>query len=260
MAAEPRLGERNVLRALLALGLAVGVLGFTRLRGEFDCYMAIHRWLQEHGVSEPVRNLDSSLLLVLACFVAAAIAHSPRRMLSGLGLTGSLLRGLALAVLAGLPMLVLGFFGRTTMQVDFDTVRGAIVAPFVEELFFRAMLVGIAVQVGKAPFWPTTILAGLLFGAMHVPWNASLGSEHLGVLLVTTAGGVWFAWILRSHDWNLWTTIGLHAVMNGAWMVFALAPDAAGGLWANLSRAATIGLGTWLTLRHLRRPRSVEPG
>lgn len=260
MAAEPRIAERDVPRALLALGLALGVLAFTQLRAKVDCYVALHRWLQERGVSEPVRNLDTSLLLVLACLVAAAIAYGPRRLLSGLGLTGSLPRGLAFAAIAGLPMLVLGFFGRTAVQGDFDTVRGAIIAPFVEELLFRATLVGITVRVGSAPFWPTTILAGLLFGAMHVPWNASLGSEHVGILLVTTAGGVWFAWILRAHSWNLWTTIGLHAVMNGAWMVFALAPDAAGGLWANLSRAATIGLGTWLTLRQLRKSASVEPG
>jgi len=260
VAAEPRFAERHVPRALLALGLALGVLAFTRLRAKVDCYVAFHRWLQELGVSEPIRNLDTSLLLVLACLVAAAIAYGPRRMLSGLGLTGSLPRGLAFAAIAGLPMLVLGFFGRIAVQWDFDTVRGAVIAPFVEELFFRATLVGITVRVGSAPFWPTTILAGLLFGAMHVPWNASLGSQHVGVFLVTTAGGVWFAWILRTYRWNLWTTIGLHAVMNGAWMVFALAPDAAGGLWANLSRAATIGLGTWLCLRHLRRTLSGEPG
>lgn len=260
MGGEPLLGPANRPRALLALGLALGTLVFTRLRGEVGFYVDIHLWLQELGISEPVRNLDTSLLLVLACLAAAAIAYGPRRTLAGLGLTGSLPRGLAFAAIAGLPMLVLGFIGRTTVHCDFDTLRGTVIAPFVEELCFRATLVGIAVRGGLAPFWPTTILAGLLFGAMHVPWNSSLDSQHMGVFLVPTAGGVWYAWILRAHEWNLWTTIGLHAVMNGAWMVFALAPDAAGGLWANLSRAATIGLGTWLTLRHLRRTPRIAPG
>lgn len=260
MGGEPLLGPANRPRALLALGLALGTLVFTRLRGEVGFYVAIHHWLQELEVSEPVRNLDTSLLLVLACLAAAAIAYGPRRTLAGLCLTGSLPRGLAFAAIAGLPMLVLGFIGRTTVHCDFDTLRGTVIAPFVEEVFFRATLVGIAVRGGLAPFWPITILVGLLFGAMHVPWNASLGSQHLGTFLITTAAGVWYAWILRAHEWNLWSTLGLHTVMNGAWMVFALAPDAAGGLWANLSRAATIGLGTWLTLRHLRPTPRVAPG
>lgn len=257
MAAEPRHHEPDVPRALLALGLALGTLVFTRVRGEFGFYVAMHRWLQEHGVAESVRNLDSSVLLVLACFAGAAITHGPRRTWSGLGLTGSLPRGFAFALLAGLPMLVQGALCHEQVRLGFDTLRGTVVAAFVEELFFRATLVGIAVRVGAFPFWPTAVVAGLLFGSVHVPWNGSFSSQHLGVLAATTAGGIWYAWILRAHDWNLWTTIGLHAVMNAAWMVFAVADNAAGGLWPNIGRAATIAVGTVLTLRHVQR---AKPG
>lgn len=257
MAAEPHPAERNVPRVIAAIGLALGVFVFTRLRGQFDFYVAIHRWLQEHGASEPVRSLDSSLLLVLACLAAAAIAYGKKRTLSGLGLARSLPRGLAFALLAGLPMLVQGALAHEQVRLDFDTLRGTLVAAFVEELFFRATLVGIAVRIGGFPFWPTAVVAGLLFGSVHVPWNGSFGSQHLGVLAATTAGGIWYAWILRAHDWNLLTTIGLHAVMNAAWMVFAVADNAAGGLWPNVGRALTIAVGTVLTLRHVR---PAQPG
>jgi hypothetical protein len=40
--------------------------------------------------------------------------------------------------------------------------------------------------------------------------------------------------------------------MNGTWAVFLVADDAAGGLWANVARAATIAVGTVLALRARR--------
>ena len=242
----PRASRRN---AFLALGLAAAVFVFTRVRGQCEWYVALHRQLRDWGVDDRVRSLDSSLLLVLVSALAARLAHGKGRTLPGLGLTGSLPRGLLFALLAGLPMLLQGFLARTDVQLDANTLRGVLLAPVVEELFFRAVLVGIAVRCARLPFWPTAVVAGLWFGSMHVPWDGSFHGGHLGVLAATTAGGIWYAWIVQRHDWNLWATIGLHAVMNAAWMVFAVASDAGGGLWANVGRGLTIALGTVLTLR-----------
>lgn len=245
----PRPSRTN---AFLALGLAAAVFTFTRVRAKLDWYVAFHRQLSDWGVDDRIRGLDSSLLLVLVSLLAARLAHGKGRTLQGLGLTGSLPHGLLFALLAGLPMLLQGFLARTDVRLDANALRGVLIAPVVEELFFRAALVGIAVRCARLPFWPTAITAGLWFGAVHVPWDGSFHGGHLGVLAATTAGGVWYAWIVQRHDWNLWTTIGLHAVMNAAWMVFAVAADAGGGLWANVGRGLTIALGTVLTLR--RRP------
>lgn len=252
-------GERPARRnAYLALGLCAAVFAFTRLRQHCDWYVAIHRQLDAWGVHEHVRALDSSLLLVIVSLVAARLAFGSGRTTNGLGLADSLPRGLLFAGIAGSPMLLQGFFGRTSIDLDANTLRGVVVAPFVEELFFRGALVGIAVRAAGVPFWPVAVLAGLWFGAMHVPLDASFAAGHIGVLAATTAGGIWYAWLLLRHDWNLWTTIGLHAVMNAAWMVFAVAENAAGGLWPNIGRGLTIALGTTLALR--RRPSSRENG
>ncbi len=248
-----RTGRRN---ALLALSLATAVFVFTRVRGQCEWYVALHRQLKAWGVDDRIRGLDSSLLLVLVSALAARLAYGRGRTLHGLGLTSSLPRGFAFALLAGLPMLLQGFFARTEVRLDADTLRGVLLAPVVEELFFRAVLVGIAVRCARLPFWPTAVVAGLWFGSMHVPWDGSFHGGHLGVLAATTAGGIWFAWIVQRHDWNLWATIGLHAVMNAAWMVFAVASDAGGGLWANVGRGLTIALGTVLTLRRQPSTRS----
>jgi membrane protease YdiL (CAAX protease family) len=166
---------------------------------------------------------------------------------------GSLPRGFGFAAIAALPMLAQGALASDGLRFGVNTLRGVAAAPFVEELLFRGAMLAVAVRLAALPFWPSAIGFGALFGSMHVPWDGTLGAGHAGVLVATTAGGIWYGWLLRAHGWNLWTTIGLHAAMNAAWMVFAVANDAGGGLWANVGRGGTIALGTWLTVRRTRR-------
>ena len=237
----------------LALVVALTVFVFTRVRSLIPVYVDLHRWLRDVGVPDAVRALDGSLLLVLTSLLAATIATRPRRPFRLLGLTASLPRGLGFALLAGLPMLLQGWLGRTDVRLDYPVARSVLVAPVVEELFFRGVLVGIAVRCGGLRFWPVAILAGLLFGALHVPWDSSLHPGHIGVFAATTAGGIWYAWLWRCLGHNLWATIFLHAAMNAAWQVFAVADSAAGGPWPNLGRAATIVVGTVLARRAVRR-------
>lgn len=244
---------RQPARWVVAIVVAVAVFVFTRVRGEVPAYVAIHRWLADLGVDGSTRNLDASLLIVLGSLLAARIAGGRGQTCKTLGLHGSLPAGLAFALLAGLPMLLQAAVSSTGVRFDANTMRVVLLAPFVEEIFFRAVLVSIPVRQTGRCFWPITILAGALFGSLHVPWTSGLGFDHLGILGATMAGGIWYAWLLRCYEWNLWTTIGLHAVMNGAWVVFGVAGDAAGGLWPNIGRGLTIALGTVLAIRHRRR-------
>lgn len=240
-----------------AIAIAGAVFVFTRLRGQVPAYVALHRWLDGVGVPAELRNLDASLLLLAGVLVAGRLAYGRCATLRGLGLTGAFGTALAFALVSGLPMLLQAALTSPGLRLDANLARGVLLAPVVEELFFRAVLVGIAVRVGRLSFWPTTLVAAAIFGSVHVPWSSAFGAGHLGVFAATTAGGIWYAWLLRVFDWNLWTTILLHAVMNAAWMVFAVAADAAGGLWPNVGRALTVALGTVLALRH--RQRSQRP-
>jgi len=129
-----------------------------------------------------------------------------------------------------------------------------LIAPVVEEVFFRGLLVAVPVTVGGLRFWPTAIVSSLLFGALHVPWNDQLNGTHIWPFLITGCGGLWYAWLLWVFDWNRWTTIVLHSGINAAWLIFAVAGGATGdGLWSNLGRAATIALGTVIALRHRQK-------
>lgn len=243
----------------VGLGVAVALFLFARLRGELPPYVAVHTWLAERGVPAELRNLDHSLWIAFGAVLAARIAWGRSRTLAGLGLDRGFGTALRFALLAGLPMLLQAAVASPGLALA-GLLRGVLLAPLVEELFFRGALVAIPVRRGGLPFWPVAVAAGLWFGAMHVPWSAEFGAGHVGVLAATTAGGIWYAWLLRAFDWNLWTTILLHAVMNGAWLVFAVADDAAGSLWPNVGRGATIALGTVLAVRHRRARRAAgEP-
>lgn len=243
-------------RWLAGVLLAVAIFVFARVRSQVALYVDLHRWLDGLGIPPWLRGLDHTLLLVLGSLLAARLAFGTGQTLRGLGVRASLPRGAAFALLAALPMVLEAAaqcaLTGTTVRLDSNITRSVLVAPVVEELFFRAVLVAIPVRCGGWPFWPTAIFAALVFGSVHVPWTSSFHAGHLGVLAATGAGGLWYAWLLRSHDWNLWTTIVLHAAMNGAWTIFGVAGDAAGGVWPNVGRALTIVVGTVLTLRRLR--------
>ncbi len=237
----------------LGVALAIAVFVFTRVRGEFAFYVAIHRWLKDLGLPDAARALDGQLLLVFASLLAARLAYGPEQTLRGLGLRAAFVTGLWFALVAGAPMVLQALLTSNGVRADLGTLRSVLVAPFVEELLFRAVLVAIPVRLGGLPFWPVATFSALVFASTHVPWNAQFGGEHVGILAATLAGGLWYAWLLRVYEWNLWTTILLHAVMNAAWTVFAVADSAAGGVWPNVGRALTIVVGTVLAVRRRRR-------
>lgn len=233
--------------------MALAVFVFTRWRGQIPIYVALHTWWAELGVPATVRNLDAPLLMLAAAWLAIVVARAPGGARQGLGLRGPRGPALTFAGLAGAPMVLQAALASDGPQWSIAVLRGVLLAPFVEEVFFRGVLVGIPVRIGGFAFWPVAVVAGVLFGAMHVPWTNEFTSGHVGVLAATTAGGIWYAWLYCTLAWNLWATIGLHAVMNGAWLVFDAADNAAGGLWPNVGRGLTIAAGTLLALRHRRR-------
>ena len=248
-------------RCLAAVLLGLGVFAFTRVRASLPFYVAGHRWLHEQGVPAEIRNLDASLLLVLAALAAARISTrgNPLRTLGLLaalppGFAASLRQAMLFALVASIPMVSQAAIASAWVQFDWDTAKGTLIAPFVEETFFRGLLVTIPISIAACRFWPVAIVSSLLFGAMHVPWSSELATHHVWPFLITGCGGLWYAWIVRIYNGNLWTTIFLHSFMNAAWLVFSVDGGAVGsGLWSNLGRALTIALGTVLALRHRSR-------
>jgi len=248
-------------RVLVVLAASVGVLVFVRLRGQLEPWVAFHRWMRDLGVPKDVRQLDSTLLM-LGAAVGAALAlgaRGARGVAEALGLRGSFGRAARFAAIAALPMLVAGAIVGDGLTASWALIPGVLVAPFVEEVFFRGCLVALPARTGGLAFWPVAFVAGALFGASHAPWTGALDWTSLPTFLVTGAGGVWFAWLLRISGWSLWVPLCMQAAMNLAWMAFGVSADAVGGLGANLGRAGTIALAIVLARVTLEPEQPPEP-
>ncbi|MBX3378238.1 MAG: CPBP family intramembrane metalloprotease [Phycisphaeraceae bacterium] len=252
---------RTLAILAIAWSIALAAAAASRFRGEWEAYKAIHRWCANQGVPDWVRNLDSILFGAAAFLGAALIA----RWSGGSPLARLLLhRGQGhwgrMVLIAPLPMVVGGavlaglrWTPDTSPATLLPTIlSGAIRAPIAEELLFRGLLIGTcsAALGWRGPrFWINATAAALLFAVMHVPWTSNGLADGWATMLLTGAGGVWFAWHLMRWQ-SLWVPILLHAGMNLGWLLAGAAGGAGGGGWVeNLLRAVTITIATWWTVR-----------
>lgn len=255
---------------VLAWALGVAAVVLTRLRGEWEFYRGWHRWAAEWGVPDYVRNADGLVVFAgAACVGAWLVARWSGGSAGGLlGLRRGV-SGWGWMVLAALAPMVVGglVLGWTRWMAEGApvgvvgrVVGGVVRAPIGEELLFRGLLVGVsAVALGwrGVGFWVNAVAAALLFASIHVAWNVEALGSGWPTLLVTAAGGVWYAWLLAR--WGaLWVPMVMHAGMNLGWLLAAAGGGAGGGGWSeNVLRAATIGIATWWTVR-ATRGREVE--
>lgn len=279
--------------ALVAIAwlLAIGAVALSRYRGDWEAYRALHGWFAAQGVPSWIRNFDSLIIFCAAALAGAAIAGAFQSgaFQSGTSLSGTTPSGTASAsrsrgdsplarlglrigrkgwarmvLVALLPMVlggaVLGWsrgsHDASTSHIVSRLASGVVRAPIGEELLFRGLLVGVcAVAIGWRcrKFWLNAAAASLLFAAVHVPWTAKGFTDGWPTLLMTGAGGLWYAWLLARWS-SLWVPMILHAGMNLGWFLAAATGGAGGGgLIENLLRIATIAIATCWTIRHARR-------
>lgn len=161
-------------------------------------------------------------------------------------------------IIASLPIVITGLtIGLMNgLQLDGDRLfQGVIRAPLIEESLWRGLLIAAAgavlIPARKTPlaFWLLAIASSLTFGGWHIAWTGDALVTGWPTVLVTTIGGIWFAWLMQR--WNtLLIPIILHATMNLGWELAAQSGGAGGGgLTMNLARAATIAMATWWTIR-----------
>ncbi|MGQ0627793.1 MAG: lysostaphin resistance A-like protein [Phycisphaerales bacterium] len=248
--------------------LAIAAVVASRFRGQWDAYVALHRWCADRGIPDWARNFDALILFGAASFAGAWLAAQwcgkPATAL--LGLQRGRAGWAAMVLVALAPMVVGGaVLGAVRWNAESAStgliaglIGGVVRAPLAEELLFRGLLVGVvAAAIGwrGTRFWANAIAAALLFAVMHVPWTAQGLSDGWPTLLMTGAGGVWYAWLL-SRWGSLWVPILLHAGMNLGWLLAGASGGAGGGGWIeNLLRVATITIGTWWTVSRTPRPR-----
>ena len=201
----------------------------------------------------------TNVIQVAICFAAIAIYYRAglRATAAEFGLHRSAVHGIGFAFIAASPMLVLyalgaGFNVNPELAL-LTVVHGALIAPFAEELLFRAYLFRQLYRRARWNFWVAALTNALVFGLGHIALNfSSLSWNDAGVFVVTGIGAVFFGWLYVRWDDNFWVPFGIHMFMNLWWDVFAVADSALGGILANSARLLTLGLAIGLTLYRQR--------
>lgn len=198
-----------------------------------------------------LRNTSVQITFFLIVPVlATALLFGWKKLPEELGISRGFVRGLGFAFLATLPMAV-GYAVVSGFSWEISTpsfLYGCVQAGFTEEILFRAFLFGLLFRKCGWGLVPATLVDGLVFGTIHI-YQGDTAMEAAMVFLVTGAGAMWFSWLFKEWNWNLWVVVFLHFFMNFYWTGFEMADNAAGGLWANVFRVMTIAFTVIVTRR-----------
>jgi membrane protease YdiL (CAAX protease family) len=169
-----------------------------------------------------------------------------------LGLRGGIVRGLAVGIVATLPLPVMyaiwwhaRFDANTAVQVGvFGFISGV-----SEELLFRGFAFGLLYRKLRLGFWLSIILPTILFAQGHLYQVHEL-REYVAIVAITSFGNIWFGWLYVRWEYNLWVPVAVHALMNSWWTIFSVSQTALGAPEADYARLLTIALTVVLTLWH----------
>lgn len=217
--------------------------------GHFEAYSSLNSWVK-YGIRYGVQIG----LSVLGALLILRLTKQKDALLGVLGLNKNIGKGLLVAFIFTLPMLI-GYFSIAPFNKDttlLDVLFWSFISGFVEELLFRGLLFGLLYRVFKVGFLPSIIFVSILFALGHVYQGHDIYSV-LGVTAITFTGSFIFGWLYIEWDNNLWVPIGTHIFMNLYWSLFDInATNALGGWGANLFRLMTIILLVYLTLRKIK--------
>lgn len=191
-------------------------------------------------------------LAVIICF--KALGWKLNEGIGKLGLKSSFNVGLLWAFLFSLPMLV-GFIFSFQFNTNWSSqsiILGSIVTPFFEELFYRGFLFGILLRFAKWPFLLAALFSSMIFGVSHWFQGSTITQAALAATF-TGIGGLWFAWLYRAWNFNLWLVISLHGLMNLYWYLWQVDNTAVGPETANILRMSTILFSILITIIWHRR-------
>jgi len=201
--------------------------------------------------SEYLKIVYSYLWWVLPTALITGLLYGVRNIFYNIGIQTGLIRGLLFSIITVLPMfLSSALIGRIGADLNvLHLVHQTIFAGLMEEYLFRGFLFGLLFRKLGWGFIPASILGALIFGLGHI-YQGSTFLETMGVFLITSIGGVWFAWLYIEWNNNLWFPIFLHILMNLSWGLFEVSSNALGGFYTNLFRIISIALTIIITIKY----------
>ncbi|MFG0298811.1 MAG: CPBP family intramembrane glutamic endopeptidase [Phycisphaerales bacterium JB047] len=156
------------------------------------------------------------------------------------------LKGIGVGLVCTLPMLFVGLMSSSYTPSHYEILYTGLSPGLTEEIFYRAFMFGLLVQVGRCPMWATAVITGIVFGLAHVDLTPNAGETIMGQLGpwigMIALGGFMYAWLYWESGWNLWLVIALHTGMNLWWDMFDLTLTPLGNWGATGSRIVSVGL------------------
>lgn len=196
------------------------------------------------------------LIVIIPILLLTAIVIKPKDIFSFLGLNRNIVKGFGIALLCAAPLyIIFPFFGGINSDLTIPLLLQKSILPgFKEEFICRAFMFGLLFRYSKAGFSWAVILPALYFGSEHL-YQGHDALSTLAAFGVTFIGALYFSWMYVEWNFNLWVPIGLHMLMNGAWVIFSMEGTevAAGGLISNITRVISMLLAIGLTVWYKRK-------
>ena len=199
------------------------------------------------------------IIVIIPVLFLTALIIRPKDIFSFLGLNRNIIKGLGIALLCVSPLyIIFPFFGGINSDLTFPLLLQKSILPgFKEEFICRAFMFGLLFRYAKTGFSWAVILPALYFGSVHL-YQGHDALSALAAFGVTFIGALYFSWMYVEWNFNLWVPIGLHMLMNGAWVIFSMEGTevAAGGLISNIARVISILLAIGITVWYKRKNES----
>lgn len=230
---------------VIAACTLIGVLGF-KLLWMIDGYRSmIKSW--PYDAQYLIHPMMRVSLVMSGLVFVYRMARPEDRVSMGLRVGWpDTIKGLGLGFACTLPMLLLGLMSESFTPTRYEILYTAITPGITEEIFYRAFMFGLLVQVARCPLWQSAIITGLIFGLAHVDITPDAGQTILGQIgpwiAMIGVGGFMYAWLYWESRWNLWVVIALHIGMNLWWDMFDLTLTPLGNWGATLVRVVSVGL------------------
>ncbi|KMQ66203.1 hypothetical protein ACM46_01175 [Chryseobacterium angstadtii] len=221
---------------------SIFILGFTLYYFfDFFCFKSIQTFIKETSGSKALAHTAAYSITLIPLIITLKILFPKKNTFSLFSLDKSILKGLFVAFIGTLPMLI-GYFMyfKRVESVNFQSLFiNTISSPFFEEVIFRAFLIGILFRFTGLGFISSILFGSLLFAQMHL-YQSSNPTELMEIFLITFLGSVFFSWVYFEMDFNLWPAIFLHVFMNLYWEIFNIAENVSGNLYGNIFKILSI--------------------
>ena len=242
----------RTLKVVLIIAISFGIYNVLQYYIFSDLTTRLNVYIGNFGVS----YLIKCLVIGIPLFIGVGFIHNFNIFFEALGLFKSIWKVLLFSFICTLPMLVgyLLLFDFNSEITITSIFTGAIIAAFIEELFFRGILFGQLFRYTKIGFIPSILFGALIFAIGHLYQSQEL-SVLVGIFFTTFIGAILFAWVYVEWNYNLWVSIFLHLFMNLYWLLFSVSSNAFGNVYANIFRLITIFLIVGLTIFYKRKKR-----